>query len=243
MKNLFLVLALTTSLATVAQTKKPVAKKTPPKLVKVVPASAALKNRLDTVSYALGVSLASFYAKQYGFTDLNTAMISQGVNDVFKKKKLAMTDEQVQLTLMMIQEPGLQGLVEKNVTEGEAYLAENKKKPGVKVTASGLQYEILRPGTGVKPTEKDTVEVHYAGSLTNGAKFDNSYDRGETISFPLNKVIKGWTEGVQLMSEGSKFRFVIPHNLGYGLNAMGDKIPGGSVLVFEVELIRVKKAQ
>jgi len=120
------------------------------------------------------------------------------------------------------------------------YLADNAKKDGVTVTASGLQYEILEEGTGASPNATDTVEVHYEGTLTDGKKFDSSYDRGQTIEFPLNGVIPGWTEGVQLMKEGGKYRFTIPSDLAYGPRGIPGTIPGGATLVFVVELVKVK---
>ena len=120
------------------------------------------------------------------------------------------------------------------------YLEENAKKDGVTVTASGLQYEVLTEGTGASPTASDKVEVHYEGTLTDGKKFDSSYDRGQTIEFPLNGVIPGWTEGVQLMKEGAKYRFTIPSDLAYGPRGIPGTIPGGATLKFDVELIKVK---
>jgi FKBP-type peptidyl-prolyl cis-trans isomerase len=119
------------------------------------------------------------------------------------------------------------------------YLSENKKKAGVQVTSSGLQYRVLRKGTGRKPSKSDAVEVHYKGSLINGKVFDSSYDRGQSISFPLNRVIAGWTEGLQLMKVGAKYELVIPSNLGYGVNGAGRSIPPRATLIFEVELLKV----
>jgi FKBP-type peptidyl-prolyl cis-trans isomerase len=128
---------------------------------------------------------------------------------------------------------------QKNIAAGKAFLAENAKKAGVTTTASGLQYEVLTPGTGDKPAATDKVTVNYKGMLIDGTEFDSSYKRGKPVTFPLNGVIKGWTEGVQLMSVGSKFKFVLPADLAYGERGAGAKIGPNSVLVFEVELLGI----
>jgi FKBP-type peptidyl-prolyl cis-trans isomerase len=125
------------------------------------------------------------------------------------------------------------------VEEGKAFLTKNKALPGVKVTASGLHYEVLRAGEGPSPKGRDSVKVHYVGTLIDGAKFDSSYDRREPIVFPVNGVIEGWVEGLQLMNAGSKFRFVIPSELAYGEAGAGDDIGPDAVLVFEVELLEI----
>lgn len=133
-----------------------------------------------------------------------------------------------------------QKIAAQNIEQGEAFLANNAKRDGVKTTASGLQYEVLNSGEGDKhPTDISTVNVHYHGTLTDGTVFDSSVERGEPISFPLNRVIKGWTEGLQLMKKGDKFRFYIPADLGYGSRSAG-KIPPGSVLIFDVELLAIE---
>ena len=124
--------------------------------------------------------------------------------------------------------------------KGAAYLKENAQKEGVRTTPSGLQYEVLTEGTGKRPKATDTVEVHYRGTLLDGTEFDSSYKRGESISFPLNGVIRGWTEGLQLMKEGSKYRFTIPAELAYGASGAGGTIGPNETLIFEVELIKVK---
>ena len=124
--------------------------------------------------------------------------------------------------------------------KGKAFLAENGKKPGVKTTASGLEYEIITPGTGKSPKATDTVQVNYRGTLIDGTEFDSSYKRGEPIEFPLNRVIPGWTEGVQLMKEGSKYRFYIPSNLAYGSSGAGGVIGPDETLIFDIELLKVK---
>jgi len=132
-------------------------------------------------------------------------------------------------------------MAQDNKAAGEAYLAENKKKEGVKVTASGLQYEVLKAGSGKQPKATDTVVVHYRGTLIDGTEFDSSYKRGQPIDFPLNRVIPGWTEGVQLMQEGAKYRFVIPSGLAYGPRGTpGGPIGPDATLIFEVELLKVQ---
>ena len=234
MKNYFVPLFFLCSLAAAAQ-KKTVSKKTAPS--KSAPAVASLKNQNDSVSYAIGMSVANFYSQQ-GVKSLNTSLVSKAINDVFAHKKTTMTDEQAQTCVMRFLNPG----VFKNVESGEKFLAQNKSKPGVKTTASGLQYEVITEGKGKKPTAADTVEVNYKGTLIDGTEFDNSYKRGQSISFPLNGVIRGWTEALQLMPVGSKYKLYIPNQLGYGMNDTGP-IPGGSVLVFEVELLNIKGKQ
>ena len=214
--------------------KKPVPKKL---ISKPATTSApALKTENDSLSYAIGLSVANFY-RQQGIT-LNNTLVTKALNDITSKKKPLLTDDQANLVFMCHSNPQMCSYVK----EGDKFLAENKKKENVKTTPSGLQYEVLTEGTGVKPAATDTVTVNYAGTLTNGTEFDNSYKRGAPASFALNGVIKGWTEGLQLMSVGSKYKFYIPYQLGYGLNEM-QAIPAGSVLVFEVELLDVKKPQ
>jgi FKBP-type peptidyl-prolyl cis-trans isomerase len=235
MKKYFVVGFALFSLAAQAQKtapKKAVPKKTAP--AKAAPSASALKNLNDSVSYAIGMSVANFYSQQ-GIKDLNTAIVSKAINDVFSKKKMMLTEDQANMCVMQFLNPNLF----KNVEAGEKFLAENKTRPGVKTTASGLQYEVIKEGSGRKPLATDTVEVNYAGTLIDGTEFDNSYKRGAPISFPLNGVIRGWTEALQLMTEGSKYKLYIPYQLAYGMNDQGP-IPGGSVLIFEVELLDVK---
>ncbi len=231
-KFLFAVTLLTT---VVAQAQKTAVKpKTP---VKPVAAVNPLKNQNDSVSYAIGSMVANFY-KQQGVTKLNANLVAKAVNDVYGNKKALLNEEQCNTTVMRYLNPELS----KHVSESEAFLAENLKKPGIKTTPSGLQYEVITEGTGIKPTAADTVTVHYRGTLINGTEFDNSFKRGQPISFPLGNVIAGWTEGLQLMSVGSKYKLYIPAQLGYGMNGTGP-IPGGAALIFEVELLQVNGKQ
>lgn len=132
---------------------------------------------------------------------------------------------------------------EASLAEGQKFLEDNAKKEGVAVTESGIQYVVLTPSEGEKPAATDTVKVHYKGTFLNGDTFDSSYDRGEPAVFPLNRVIKGWTEGVQLMSVGSKYKFTIPSDLAYGPNGNPPRIPGNSVLEFEIELLEIQKPE
>ena len=215
------------------------AQKTPPKktVTTKTPASSStsiLKTEMDSLSYAIGLSVANFY-RQQGIK-LNTALVTKACNDVLTKKKTLLTDDQANLVFMCHSNPQLCA----HAKEQDKFLAENKKKPNVKITPSGLQYEVVSQGTGIRPALTDTVVVNYKGTLTNGNEFDNSYKRGQPASFALTNVIRGWTEGLQLMPVGSKYRFYVPSQLGYGLNDMG-AIPAGSALIFEVELLDVKK--
>lgn len=236
------------SLALLAQNAKPkpaTAPKTAPTTkttsTKVALPSPTLKNGLDSLSYALGISLASYYKTQ-GINELNTELLSKACGDLLQGKPTLM-DNNAAGAFLNNYMTKLQSEKSKVTKEaGEKYLAANKNRPGVKVTESGLQYEVLQQGSGEKPGAADTVTCHYRGTFIDGKGFDNSYDRGQPISFPLNGVIKGWTEGLQLMSVGSKYKFYIPYTLGYGeYDYMS--IPGGSTLVFEVELIEVKRTK
>lgn len=234
MKKILLLSLSLISLSTFAQ-KKPVKKSTGTTTTAAIP----LKSESDSLSYALGVSVASFY-KQQGLNNLNSTVISKAISDVLAGKKPVMDANQCQGFIMTYMNKQQATKSKPNVDAGEKFLAQNKTKAGVKTTPSGLQYEVLTQGQGPKPLATDTVVVNYKGTLINGTEFDNSYKRGEPISFPLNGVIRGWTEGLQLMPVGSKYKFYIPYQLGYGLNEQGP-IPAGSVLVFEVELLQIKK--
>lgn len=196
--------------------------------------STILKTENDSMSYAIGISVANFY-KQQGIK-VNVGKLTRALNDISSGKKTLLTDEQANLLFMCHSNPKICSTVK----EGDHFLEENKKNKNVKTTPSGLQYEVITQGTGIKPTVVDTFVVNYKGTLTNGTEFDNSYKRGAPLAMAMKDVVKGWTEGLQLMPVGSKYKFYIPYQLGYGLNENG-AIPGGSVLIFEIELLDVKK--
>ena len=205
--------------------KKPVAKK-PATPAAVKP----LKNINDSVSYAIGMMVGNFY-KQQGIQNLSSAMVSKAISDVYASKKPLLTEQEANMCLMSYMNPGLT----KNLKEGKSFLAVNKNKPGVKTSPSGLQYEVIVEGKGPRPAITDTVTVNYKGTLLDGTPFDGN----NGISFSLGGVIAGWTEALQLMPVGSKYKLYVPQQLGYGMNDNGP-IPGGSVLVFEVELVSIK---
>lgn len=200
---------------------------------------------MDKESYALGMGIAHQLASMGG-NELNIDDFSQAVHDVLSGQPTALTDAEAQRLVTEFirrQEEKQQAeQAEKGKAaraEGEAFLAENAKKEGVVSLPSGLQYQIIKEGTGRKPKATDKVKCHYEGTLIDGTLFDSSIRRGEPAVFPLNGVIAGWTEGVQLMSEGAKYRFFIPFNLAYGSTGAGASIPPYAALVFDVELIEV----
>ena len=204
-----------------------------------------VKTQKDSVSYGIGMTIANNFKKQS--VDIDPIVFGQAVKDVLTGAKTLLTEDQAQDALaglqqrmMATQSERMKTLGEKNKKEGDAYLAENKKKEGVKTTPSGLQYKVLKEGTGPKPTEKQTVTVNYRGMLIDGTEIDNSYKRGEPATREVTGFIKGWVEGLQLMPVGSKFQFVIPSALAYGSAGSGPVIGPDAVLVFEVELLSVK---
>lgn len=189
--------------------------------------------------YAVGETIAKNLQDSLQFVDVS--LVERGIRDELAGKTL-LSDADVQAALQDLDQRRSSVLGAKNKADGDAFLAKNKAVPGVKVTASGLQYQVLREGTGRRPKATDTVNVDYVGTLINGTKFDSSYDRHQPAVFELDRVIPGWTEGLQLMRVGSKYRFVIPSNLGYGERGAGGTIGPDSVLVFEVELHGIEKA-
>lgn len=202
------------------------------------PPTPDLGSSLDSLSYALGMIDATFFKSQ-GVDTINYTLMNRGFEEVLKEKNTLLTSQEADMTVREQLQAFMRKKSQAAIDEGEKFLAENKKREGVKVTPSGLQYEVLQMGTGPRPADTSTVKVHYDGFLVNGRKFDSSRDRGEPISFPLNQVIKGWTEGVQLMPVGSRFKFYIPYTLGYGEQGAGGSIPGGAALIFDVELLDI----
>lgn len=192
----------------------------------------------EDASYALGMDVASSFT-QTGFKPDYDAF-SQGLQDALEGRETRFTPEEVN---SILQEAFTAVMEKQGETQRQTetdFLAENSKKTGISITGSGLQYEVLSEGTGAKPEQNDTVRVNYEGTFIDGKVFDSSYSRGEPAEFPLNGVIPGWTEGIQLMREGAKYRFFIPSDLGYGPQGAGP-IPPYSPLIFEVELISVVK--
>ena len=196
--------------------------------------------KMDKISYALGLGIGH-QLKNMGIENFSVEDFAQSIKDVMEEKATAMTSQEAQTLLNTYFQEKQKAESQKAISEGKAFLEENAKKEGVVTTKSGLQYEILTEGTGKQPKATDTVRCHYEGSLINGSVFDSSYKRGEPAEFGLNQVIPGWTEGVQLMKEGAKYRFYIPYLLGYGENGAGSSIPPYSTLIFDVELIKVIK--
>lgn len=194
--------------------------------------------KMDKISYALGLGIGH-QLKNMGIENFSVEDFAQSIKDVMEDKATAMTSQEAQALLNTYFQEKQKAESQKAISEGKAFLEENAKKEGVVTTKSGLQYEILTEGTGKQPKAIDTVRCHYEGSLINGSVFDSSYKRGEPAEFGLSQVIPGWTEGVQLMKEGAKYRFYIPYLLGYGENGAGSSIPPYSTLIFDVELIKV----
>lgn len=220
---------------------KPAAKPATP--AKPATVGGGLKTLKDSVSYAAGVGAANYlisYYKEQGGFDIDPAIAAAALKELLEGKPGKMDNNTCGMVLnkafMMEQEKKSKP----NLEEGRQFLAQNKNKPGVKTTPSGLQYEVITEGTGIKPTAVDTFVCHYRGTLLNGTEFDASYNRGEPLKLGVSQVIRGWTEGLQLMPVGSKYKFYIPNELAYGPMGQG-QIPGGAMLVFEVELLDVLK--
>ena len=194
---------------------------------------------MDKLSYALGLGIGR-QLSQMGAAEIVAEDFAQAIKDVLAGAELKVSNGEAQTIVNKFFEEKQNAQAKSAKAEGENFLAENAKKDGVVVLPSGLQYQVLKEGTGKQPKATDQVECHYEGTLINGQVFDSSYQRGQTATFGLNQVIAGWTEGVQLMKEGAKYRFFIPYNLAYGERGAGQSIPPYAALVFDVELVAVK---
>ncbi len=194
---------------------------------------------MDKISYAIGLSMGQNLLGS-GVTKMEYNDLAEGIKDVLEKQQPKISYQEAQTILGKFFQELEEKIAGEQKAAGEKFLEENKKREGVKVTPSGLQYEVIESTIGQKPKATDTVKVHYEGTLIDGTVFDSSYKRGEPISFGLNQVIAGWTEGVQLMSVGSKYKLYIPYNLGYGAQGAGGSIPPYSALIFTVELLAIE---
>lgn len=195
----------------------------------------ALKNQKEKVSYIIGMDIGSNLKRQSVDVDPNS--LARGIQDALSGAKPLLSKEEIQATMAAFQKE----IAEKQKQRGEAFLSENKKKEGVKTLPSGLQYKVIKAGTGKKPKLNDAVTVNYRGTLIDGTEFDSSFRRGQPANFPVSGVIPGWTEAMQLMTEGAKWQLFIPPNLAYGERGAGGLIGPNATLIFEIELISVQE--
>jgi len=198
-----------------------------------------ITNKIDSVSYSVGVLFAK-NIKQQGVEKLNVEIVAKAINDYMNGTTRVIPEKECEQMYRKYMKGISEAKSKGAKSSGIIYLAENMKNPDVTVTETGLQYEVMKRGTGPKPTASDKVKTHYHGMLTDGTVFDSSVDRGEPISFQVGGVIKGWTEALQLMNVGDKWRLVIPSELAYGARGAGAKIPPHATLVFEVELLGIE---
>ncbi len=207
-----------------------------------------LKDTKDKVSYSIGLDIGSTFKKQQ--MDINLDVLQKGLKDGVSGAKPLLSEDQIRETMTAYskemqekQKTVAKEEAQKNAAAGEVFLAENKKKEGIKTTPSGLQYKAIKEGTGPTPKQTDTVTVNYRGTLIDGKEFDSSYKRGEPATFPVSGVIKGWTEALQLMKVGSKYQIFVPYSLAYGERGAGQDIGPNETLIFEVELLGIKEAE
>ncbi len=205
-----------------------------------------LQSQKDKVSYSIGLNIGRKLASDLKSQsiDIDSNLLTKGIQDALAGAKPLLTDQEIQETMVAFQKELVAKWEEtgkKNKADGEAFLAENKKKKGVKALPSGLQYKVIKAGAGKKPKPDDTVTVNYRGTLINGTEFDSSYKRGQPATFPVTGVIPGWTEALQLMEEGAKWELFIPSNLAYGERGTGGVIGPNATLIFEIELVSIKQ--
>ncbi|WP_440998962.1 FKBP-type peptidyl-prolyl cis-trans isomerase [Fodinibius sp. SL11] len=209
--------------------------------------NVSLETEADTLSYSLGFQNGQFMAESGMSEDIDPELVKAGLEQAMNKQEGLLSDVEMKQAIQKFQIEARQKAQQKKIEEskgnqekGEEFLAKNKEKEGVQVTDSGLQYKVLEEGSGATPGEEDQVRVDYEGTLIDGTVFDSSYERGEPATFPVNRVIPGWTEGLQLMKEGAKYKFFIPGDLAYGQNPPpGSQIGVNETLIFEVELLEV----
>ncbi|HEY4155552.1 MAG TPA: FKBP-type peptidyl-prolyl cis-trans isomerase [Puia sp.] len=236
--SLFLLISVF-SLGSFAQTRKKPASH-PVKKAAGPASPAPLKTLTDSLSYSIGMMVANF-SKQQGITNINTVQVANAINAEMKGGKPVMDQQQCQQVMMDYVSKQKADKAAGAKKEGSAFLEENKTKPGVISTASGLQYTVLKEGTGPKPLATDKVKCNYEGKLLDGTVFDSSDKQGHPIEFAVSGVIRGWTEALQLMPVGSKWRLFVPSDLAYGDQQMGPDIKPGSTLIFDVELLEIVK--
>jgi len=224
------ILTVASTYAQNTSVKKPVTKTAAP--------TVQLKTLEDSANYAMGLSIANFY-RQQGVTKINSTLVTKAINDAMSGKPTLLSDAQTSTVLMTYLNNKQMMKSKPNIDACNNFLVTNKKRQGVVTTTSGLQYEVITQGSGPKPTLQDTVVCNYKGAFLDGNEFDNSYKRGEPAEFGVTRVIKGWTEVLQLMPAGSKYKVYVPYQLGYGASDYNG-IPGGSLLIFEIELLSVK---
>jgi FKBP-type peptidyl-prolyl cis-trans isomerase FklB len=207
-----------------------------------------LKDQKEKLSYVIGVDIGKALEKQG--VQIDPEIVAKGLKDGFSGGKLLMNDQEIQETMTAFQkemrvkqEAALKQAGEKNKKEGEAFLTENKAKEGVKTLPSGLQYKVIKAGSGKKPKATDTVVTHYKGTLLDGTEFDSSYRRNQPATFKVNGVIRGWTEALQLMEEGAKWILYVPSALAYGERGAGGQIGPNATLIFEVELVSIQETK
>jgi FKBP-type peptidyl-prolyl cis-trans isomerase FklB len=208
--------------------------------MKAMNTPVTLNNQTDSLSYSIGIMVASFY-KQQGISSINDTLVNKAIIDKMKGDSTLLNEQQSNQVLMSYIEKAKAEKAAAAKKQGELFLTENKSKPGVVTTASGLQYIVLKDGTGPKPIATDKVKCNYEGKLIDGTIFDSSIKQGHAIEFSVNGVIRGWTEALQLMNTGSKWRLFIPSELAYGDQQMGPDIKPGSTLIFDVELLEIVK--
>jgi FKBP-type peptidyl-prolyl cis-trans isomerase len=208
--------------------------------------SKVLKDQKEKVSYVIGVDIGKALQKQG--MEIQADLVAKGIKDGLAGGKFLMSEQEIQETMMAFQkemrakqEESKKQLAETNKKEGEAFLAQNKTKEGVTTLPSGLQYKVVKAGTGKKPKATDTVVTHYKGTLLNGTEFDSSYKRNQPATFKVNAVIRGWTEALQLMEEGAKWILYVPAALAYGERGAGAQIGPNATLIFEVELVSIQE--